>query len=389
MNRKRIAFAVLSNSAASVATFSLSVSVARNSTIDGFGAFSLAMIIFLFGSGLQRAGLTDSALSRPASKGAFVRNSQRGSVVGVLGGISLAVIGTLSANTYLIFLGIAFHGLLALDFLRTYDAAVGNVTRAFMTTILWSATTISFAVVSIVSPIPSPVVFGSWAFCGATIGYISALIARMPLVPRWPKNRFESRIAGLFGLDYIVGSGGSSLTTALLGTFVSPQVIAAIRGGGTLLGPVNLISATVRSLSLPFLAAGERRISEFAKAVRLTLAVSVVITPLLGFLVFLPDTWGAELLGESWTVARPALLPLSIETLLALVGGIAAAGHRVAFASVRTLVLRLSVGIPRPFIVVCCAVAWGIPGAAWSMAIIAAVNAVLWWTSYRLLTRPA
>jgi hypothetical protein len=101
----------------------------------------------------------------------------------------------------------------------------------------------------------------------------------------------------------------------------------------------------------------------------------------------IPDTWGHQLLGDSWTVAKLALLPLSFEALLALVGGIAAAGHRVAFASIRTLVLRLSVGIPRPFIVLGCAVVWGISGAAWSMAAISAVNALLWWASYRLIVR--
>lgn len=367
--------------------FVLSVSIARRTTIEDFGAFSLAMVLFLFGSGLQRAGLTDSALSRPSSRGVFTRNSQRGSIVGISGAVLLLVTGLLSANFYLILLGLSFHGLLALDFLRTYDAGVGNNVRAFVFTTLWSAVTIAVAVVSFFATFSSLLIFAAWAFSGSVLGYAIAFTARASLAPRWPRNRFETRTAGLFGLDYLVGSGGSSMTTALLGLFLDSRLIAAIRGGGTLLGPVNLISTTVRSLALPFLAMRDRGASEYAKATRLTLVMSATMIPLLGFLAYFPDQWGQVLLGESWSVARTALLPLSMEALLALVGGIAAAGHRVAFASVRTLVLRLAVGIPRPFVVIISAIIWGIPGAAWSMAGISAVNAILWWVSYRLLTR--
>ncbi|MCC2594333.1 hypothetical protein LKO27_13050 [Tessaracoccus sp. OS52] len=196
----------------------------------------------------------------------------------------------------------------------------------------------------------------------------------------------ETKTSSIFALDYLAGSGGSLMTTGLLGALDNGRILAAIRGAGTLLGPLNLLSGSARSLMLPFL--GRRRDEpslQFRSAATAMLAQVCVFLPLLVALQLLPESWGEQALGESWEVASMALLPISVEALFGLVGSVADSGHRVALAGSRSLLLRVLVGLPRPFVVLWCGYRWGVEGAAWAMAAISVLNAALWWYSYHKL----
>ncbi|MEV4666434.1 hypothetical protein [Microbacterium sp. LWO12-1.2] len=387
---KRLSFAVVGNGFASLASLALSVAIARASSVAVFAAFSIAMVAYLFGSGLIRSALTDSALSRPTDRDTYVRSFQRASLVSLFGAAVLIAWGILADNAFLIVLGIAFHGLLSFDFIRTFDSAAGVAGRAMTSTTIWSMLTVGASIMSIAGVLDARMVFVVWAATGALSGYALMLAARTPLVPKWTRHREDTRVAGLFALDFAVGSGGSLLTTGLLGLLDNARILGAVRGAGTLLGPLNLVSTTVRSLLLPFLS---RRNNSSGGQIRAALRVAVLqVVFLLPFLVglqLLPASWGRQILGETWDLASLALLPLSLEAVLALISAVANSGHRVAFAGARSLTLRLSVGLPRPFVVLLCAQVWGIQGAAWSMAALAALNALLWWGSYYDLSRRA
>lgn len=385
---RRLIFAVGGNGMVSLASLALSITVARASSVPVFAAFSLAMVAYLFGSGLIRSALTDSALSRPADRDTFDRSFRRASLVALAGAAVVVVWGLVTANTFLVVLGVAFHGLIVFDFLRTFDSAAGAAGRAMVATTAWSVLTIAAAVLSIAGHLDAGVVFVVWAASGALAGYVLMAVARTPVLPGWSRHRADTRVSGLFALDYAVGSGGALFTTGLLGLVSDGRVLGAVRGAGTLLGPLNLIATTVRSLLLPFLS---RRDDVQGRQIRAALRVALlqvaVLAPFLVALQFLPDAWGEQLLGDTWQLASLALLPLSLEAVFALIGAVANSGHRVAFAGGRSLALRLAVGIPRPFVVLACAQVWGIPGATWSMAAISALNAVVWWASYYHLSR--
>lgn len=378
--------AVLANGSVSVASLALSVAVARTTSATEFGSFALAMIVFTFASGLIRSAFTDTALSRPSEVAVYARSARRSSLLALFMAVGLLAWGVATSNLYLAGLAVALHGLVALDVIRTFDSAVGNAGRALLFSASWSAATCAAAIASLISPIPPTAVFLTWAVSGAAGGYIAVLVNRSPWRPGWPRDESETKAAGLFALDYLIGSGGSSLTTTLTGVLADTRIVGALRGAGTLLGPVNLIASTARSLTIPLLARRRKDPSaELAAAIRVTVLLAIVIAPLLAILQFIPPEWGEWLLGDTWPLASVVLLPLAIESFLALVGGVPAAGHRVAFAGGRTLALRLAVGVPRPIVVIGCALVWGAPGAAWAMATLALINAVVWWLSYRAL----
>ncbi|WP_193307640.1 MATE family efflux transporter, partial [Mycobacterium tuberculosis] len=181
--------AVGGNGLASLASLALSVTIARASSIADFAEFSLAMVAYLFGSGLIRSALTDSALSRPADRDTFVRSFRRASVIALLGAALLVAWGLVAANVYLLTLGVAFHGLLVFDFLRTFDSAAGAAGRAMVSTTMWSALTITSAVLAIAGVLDVGIVFLMWAASGALAGYILMLVARTPVLPRWARHR--------------------------------------------------------------------------------------------------------------------------------------------------------------------------------------------------------
>lgn len=385
---RRLVFAVGGNGMASLANLALAITVARASSVGAFAAFSLAMVAYLFGSGLVRSALTDSALSLPDDRDTFDRSFQRASLVALGCTAVVCAWGLLTANEFLVVLGIAFHGLIVFDFLRTFDSAAGAAGRAMVATTAWSVLTIAGAVLSIAGLVDARVVFVVWAASGALAGYVFMVVVHAPLLPRWSRHREDTKVSSLFALDFAVGSGGALFTTGLLGLVGDGLVLGAVRGAGTLLGPLNLIATTVRSLLLPFLSRRDdvqgRQIRAAMKVTTLQIAV---LAPFLIALQFLPDAWGKQLLGDTWQLASVALLPLSLEAVFALIGAVANSGHRVAFAGGRSLTLRLAIGIPRPFVVLACAQVWGLTGATWSMVGISALNALMWWASYYQLSR--
>lgn len=380
---KRAQHAIVGNGLVSLASLALSVSVARLATASEFGNFAIALVAHLFITGATRAGITDTVLARPGVPSSCARSFRRVSLIGVVATLALGAWGLLAGNVYLLILAGAIHGLLALDFMRTYESAVGNDRHGFGMSVLWSSLTLGGVLASFVAPLPPWLTLVVWAAGGAACGYSAAIRARLPWAPGWPRDRNESRAAAAFSLDYLVGSGGSAITTLLAGVAVNSLVVGALRGAGTLLGPVNLIASTARSLVIPALArATSTPAGELRTATRLTLMLGLGITPLLILVQAIPARWGEWLLGDTWSVASAVLLPIAVESLFALIGSVPSAGHRAAFAGRRTLILRLSVGVPRPFVVVGGALLWGAPGAAWLMAGIAVLNALVWWASY-------
>ncbi len=271
-----------------------------------------------------------------------------------------------------------------------FDSAAGSAIRAMVSTSAWSVISLGVSATSLVLPLDSVVVFAAWAITGALLGYVTLLVIGMPRLPGWQRERTDSRAAAIFSADYLVGQGGIHLTTGLLGLLDDARVLGAVRGAGTLLGPMNLIATTASSLMLPYLARDQQDPNRQLRSAVAAVAVQVaVLAPLLILLQFIPDSVGEQLLGDTWQYAALAILPLSLDSIFSVGTGVAISGHRVNFAGRRTLLLRIGLGIPRPLVILFSAYTWGIGGAAWSMAIFALVSAVGWWWSYYDLSHRA
>lgn len=386
---RRAQHAVVANGMISISSLMLAVAIARRSSVDEFAAFAVAMTVYMMANGIIRAAITETTLAIEPSRFYDKVGFERANLVSLIAGGSIVVLGWFVGSWYLAVVGMCFNGLTSLDYSRTVNAALHRSGVALAQGVAWSVAVIGVSGVSLILPLQGTTVFAVWAGGGAILGYVSMVQAKYPVVPRWSSDPRHDKAAAWFSLDYLAGSGGSLLSTNLLAIVLGSAAVGAVRGAGTILGPVGLVSTTARSLSVAYLSRA-RSVStqhEFRSAVAVAGTLTVIVAPLAVAITFIPHRLGRQLLGQTWESVSPVLLALAIESVLALVGSVAAAGHRARLAGARTLTLRLIVGIPRPMIVAVAALSFGIEGAVWSMAAIAAVNVVLWWFSYWRLTR--
>lgn len=386
---RRARWAVGSNALISVTSLLLAVSIARRATIAEFGDFALAMSVFILASGLIRSAVTETTLAIAPTKENNQAGFQRSVLVSLGLSALLVFLGLLVSSSYFVVLGVSFSGLASLDYVRTVNAALYNSMASLYQGIVWSIFGISISILSLFVAIPPLAIFACWAISGSLVGYASSLIERYPQRPRWNHNTLATRAAAFFSLDYLAGSGGSILSTTLLGATAGSAVVGALRGAATVLGPLGILSTTARSLTIPYLSRARSVSSshEFRTAINTALVLLCTLGPIAAIICFLPEALGTQLLGPTWIPASILLPALAIESILALVSNIPAAGHRARLAGGRALTLRLSVGIPRPLVVIGSAALFGASGAAWSMAGIAALNTIVWWASYWNLTR--
>ncbi|MBC7596541.1 MAG: hypothetical protein H7288_21885 [Kineosporiaceae bacterium] len=373
----------------SVVGLLLSVAIARRSSVSEFSTFAIAMSLYLLVNGCIRSAITETTLSLEHSSTSDRRGFERASIAALFAAVGLVIGSLIFESLYMVVLGLSIHGLTALDYSRTVNSALFDAEVALKQGLSWSIAVAIVALTSFAIPVAPIVVFSTWAGVGALVGYISLWVGGYSWRPIWPRNRQHTGAAMFFSLDYLAGSGGSLLSTNLLPLAINASAVGAIRGAGTVLGPIGLLSTTARSLTISYLSRARAVSSqhEFKSALAVTTALLCAVGPLALSLAFLPDGIGSFLLGESWTPASSVLLPLALESVLALVGSIAAAGHRSRMAGTRSLALRAAVGIPRPFAIVVAATSFGLEGAVWTMAAIAALNVVVWWISYWRLTR--
>jgi O-antigen/teichoic acid export membrane protein len=389
MSSRRAYLALLVDGLFSVSSLLLAVAVARSSGIEEFGAFGLATVLYLFSMGLIRAAVTDTTLSLSASKENLHSGFQRATLMSLFIGGILVAGGLVAGSHYLVIVGVSTPGLAALDYIRVTNSAMYRPLAALLLGASWTTCVFAISIAALVVPVAPLVVFAVWSGSGSIIGLVAWVSGRFPWRPQWRRNSRHTRAAAWFSVDYLAGSGGSLMSTSLLGGVLGTSVVAALRGAGTVLGPVNLLSTTARSLTLPYLtrARSNGGAHEIRSAALVTAVLMLAVSPLAIIILFIPYDIGVELLGESWVVVAPVLAPLAIESAAALAGSVASAGHRSKLAGGRALSLRLTVGIVRPVAVVAAGTALGAVGAAWTMAAISILNVILWWASYWQLTR--
>lgn len=381
LHSKRGYYALSINAVSSLGNFAVSLSLARQLPISELGLFATAYSLYALSSGLMRAAILEPSLAIPNTS----RSTARVSILGLVIGAILTVLGLLASSPYFLFLGLAMHGLLVYDYMRTYEMASGNARRALSYECCWfvASVAISFAVTTLA--ITGWEGFAIWAASGALLGYVYALARRAPLRPRWQKEggpRFKTSCA--FGLDYLVGSGSAQFTTSLLAVIVGPAIVGGIRAAATLLGPIGLVIATARTLMIPLLArenrSEERR--SILLAVLMTAILSALTLPFLVLVALLPVSVGTDILGANWSFAEPLLPLLAIESFLLVLSIAPFAGLRSLLAARRTLVTRICLAILRVGCIVAAGQIAGALGACLAIAGIAAVSAVVWWIAY-------
>ncbi|WP_327026912.1 hypothetical protein [Micromonospora sp. NBC_01739] len=385
-----MAFAV--NGLSSIGNLAVSVSVARGEPLGRLGQFALAFSIYVLVTGLSRTTVTESVLAERAepSSAEAAYGARRACLLGVLTGAVVVVVGVGHGSSYLAIAGGMLPGLVLYDYVKAMSLGAGETRVAVVQEGLWTGCVLTITLSALVLPITPVLVFATWATTGALIGVLTAVGQRYPVRPGWNLDRRRTKVSAIFAAQFLVTTGSAQLALtglAVVGGAAGVAVVGALGAARTVFGPVALLTATLNSLIVPFLARSRprgvrTRLRTAGPVVGLTIALSA---PVVIGVCLLPDRAGAALLADNWAVARPLLPLIAVEVLLAPIALVGFAGHRVQGAGGRALLIGGVLGPIRVVSIVAGGVLFGAYGAAGGLALIVVVSASCWCVSYLTL----
>jgi O-antigen/teichoic acid export membrane protein len=317
----------------------VSIFVARSLSSDGFGAFSLATVVYLLAQGTTRALIGEPLLSRFSSADAATRRSLVPNLVGAtlatsfVGAAVVVVVGLAvggPAAPALLALALVLPLVLVQDTWR-YVFIVDRAGSALAVDLVWLVT-----VIAALSLAPDDagaawfvLAWGATAGLGALTGLVlgrGSLGRPRPLAWITAHRDMGGRFLGEFATGQAVGQ----LVLVALGAIAGLSALGAVRAAQVVYGPLNTVH---QGIYLALVPEGARTTDEshlrrlMAKA---SVGLVVVATVWMLVVLVMPNRWGTALFSATWSDADDLMLLMG----LAMIAGSAATG---GFAGVRAL----------------------------------------------------
>lgn len=401
--QRRAAWSALDQALSTATNVLLGVVVARSVTLTQFGAFSAAYLTYVLCGLLSRAACSEVLLVRySASSAVEQRRGIRASVgtaliTGVVASTGCAAAALLTEgvlSSSFLALAVCMPGLLGQDAWRFAFFVQGRPRAAVGNDLLWAfvqfsllGVLASFGGISISGAI---LAWGAGAYVCFGVGAIQAGIApSLGSVGWWLRSNRD--LLPRFVAESAIGRGSGQLTFVLVAAITGLAAFGALRAGNLLLGPLNVLFASVAIVAIP----EGVRLHEASPGRLWPLCVSVAaamggMTAVVGtVLLVLPDSAGRAVLGESWAGAREVVLPLTVAAAALATQRAAVIGLRAMAlardslkARAATAPLRLGAGTTG-------AALGGAVGAAWGLALGETVSAVVYWRQLAVSQRGA
>lgn len=180
-----------------------------------------------------------------------------------------------------------------------------------------------------------------------------------------------------FLVEFGVGNASSQLAIIGLGAFANPLAVGALRGASTVFGPLNVLYNAATGFGPPLLGrqpGGKARPAALAGG---ALAAVAVVWALV--LSVLPDSWGRQLLGDTWQAAS-ALIPATGTQYAAMALGTCGLLALRVLSPRATLPIQLVFSLVSVVALLTGYALGGILGAAWGLAVGSAAKAAAAWT---------
>ncbi|HZM40387.1 MAG TPA: hypothetical protein VFB94_14790 [Acidimicrobiales bacterium] len=373
----------------------LIVLVARQTDPTTFGAVSLALLTSSVLLGVVRAGVGEVTLLRcRASPSAASSEGRRGLFLALVAG-TVATLGLAAASVvvggqvgqFLLVMALAPLLVYSQDVLRYVAYGAGRVRDAIVGDATWLVVqvAVSGAVIATGNATPTRLVL-AW-IAGAGAGAIALALPRR----LWPRPVAISRWwaedgprASGFLADFLVSSGLWQGAFLLLGLLMSLEELGALRVAIVSVSPLGNLLAGVRALSLAYLAGLRAHpVRARRRAMQIALALAAAAALYGAGLVLLPDAWGSQLFGETWTEAAALVGIVAVAEVIRLptfaaIDLVKALGRPVDLVRAR---LTGSAGVVTGLLVG--AVIAGPRGAAMGTAIGYMWNEAIWWRQGR------
>ncbi|MGF7235244.1 MAG: teichoic acid transporter [Frankia sp.] len=323
--RNRAVLTLLDQILSSGTNAAMSFLVARQVTASDFGSFGIAFAVFAVVIGFSRAVGTAPLGMRfsDVTRGEFRRAARSATgtaltlalLVGALtAGVGLVLGG--ATGTAVLAMGAVIPGLLLQDSWRYVFFAQGRPGAAAANDLLWGVIQggafAALLLAGVHSAAPYILVWGAAAAGAGAVGAVQAGV--------WPDVRkarawiTEHReIAGYLSAEFVTVQGALQASTLLIGTLGTLEIVGALRGTQTLLGPTQVLAVGILSFAIPELS--RRKDMDARQMMRAAWLLSGLVTfaGLVwgGLFLLVPDQVGIALLHDSWPLTRH-ILPASV-----------------------------------------------------------------------------
>ncbi len=351
----RAGWGVADQVVSSATNFALSVSVARTSSTEAFGAFALVFWVYLLflnasrAIGSQPLIVTASTVDHARWKRAVEASTGSAAALGLAGALGIGVVALLvgEIGRSALVLAIALPGLLIQDAYRFGLVAIGRPRAAFVSDTIWALVMIGlFAwLVTSGTSMSAAISVAVWGI-GAAVGALAAGLAARA-IPRPTRLRAWVGDHRTLIPGFLIGSLADTFiqtaTQFTLAALAGLTVVAAIRAGQLVLSPVIVLYQGILFVAGP----ESRRLLENAPA-RLPRRLAALggglagLAVMAGIVALLLPTWlGQAIVGASWSIALPILPPLIVATAFQVSSGGASTGLLVMGAAMTAA--RLSI----------------------------------------------
>lgn len=336
----RARWGMIDQGISSITNFVIALVIARQATPRQFGAFGVALTIYLFLLWIARALATEPFVVRLTSASLEQRLVAARAAVGTAltvgsgAGALMVLIGVALWSTLgavLIAMGLAMPALLTQDAYRYVLVAEGRARAMAFNDAVWfvaQGVAVAFLVTTGYDDAAAlTLAFGAGATCAAVVAVRQTKLAPSPR--RWREWLREHRDLGVpFMFEHVAVNGVSQI--ALLGVALVSGVIAVgeLRASVLLLSPPTVAFAGMFLVGIPeAVRMRERSLDRLFPLVVGLAALSTLVTVVwAGGVAFLPTGAGTALLGSNWRAARHLLAPIAAltaanaSTLAAVVG---------------------------------------------------------------------
>ncbi|MCK9897165.1 hypothetical protein [Frankia sp. AgB32] len=303
----------------------MSFVIARSVSSSEFGAFGVAFAIFSLMIGFSKAAGTAPLGIRFADaqprvfRAAAAAGVGTAFAVGLLSGVVTLLVGLGiggAVGAALVAMGLVFPALLLQDAWRQVFFAEGRPAAAAVNDGAWAVVQFGAIFALIIRDVSTSwamlLAWGGAAAVAAVLGIYQAGFGPAPgQVRTWLVEHRD--INGYMSAEYLTVQGAQQASTLLLGTLGAIDIVGALRGVQTLLGPTTILAVGIVSWAIPEFS--RRKDMSPGARLRAAYALSAVIVGVgviwgTIFLV-LPESIGHALLGDTWSQTHH-LLALSI-----------------------------------------------------------------------------
>jgi len=388
----RIAWMFADQLVASASNFGFVAVAAHALRPRDFGVLTLTYTVIVFANQLLEAAIAEPLLvraTRGLTKDAPAAVATITLVIGTALGLGWVAVAWSTSDSSAMLLGTALcvPWLLVQNALRYAAVAADRAVLAFISDLTWIALQAPLAWLVLVDPsVSREAVLLAWAAPGA-VSCLPLLVGLRCRISLSAAGTFARR-AGDLSRAYVA----ESLVFALnihgiyfIVGFVSDVTQAgALRAAQSLFGPLSVVYSLIRTVGIAELAKAERDRALLARrAILVSVAAVAMSGAYCGGLLLLPDQVGTFLFSSLWLSASVLVAPLAVRSIFVGAGTATVAALRAAELVRATVTARIGSALLSFVVVLASATLWGARGAAWGVAVAAAIS----WMWFEIVLR--